>query len=217
MRLWRLADEQAGSVLYGHDGRVLRTAFAPQTDGNGVQWLASAGKDKTVRLWQAPSGQPGPVLRGHQDEVNHCAFAPGPDAHGVQWLASASADGTLRLWQMPDGAPGPVLRGHHGPVLHCHFAYTADSALWLASSSTDGTLRVWDIPSGSCLRVLAQCEASPGGEPGYAMWNPETQEVLAVVGDAWRHVYCQQPRPGLLPERLPLEAFGPVPYRESMD
>lgn len=49
------------------------------------------------------------------------------------------------------------------------------------------------------------------------MWNPETQEVLAVAGDAWRYLHWQRPRPGLLPERLPLEAFGPVRYRESMD
>ncbi|AQR66071.1 hypothetical protein BXU06_14185 [Aquaspirillum sp. LM1] len=216
VRLWRLPNRRASRVLRGHDGAVRCCAFAPAVDTAGVQWLASAGADSTVRLWQTPSGQSGPVLHGHEDAVNHCTFAPGLDTDGLQWLASASDDGTLRLWQMPDGAPGPVLRGHHGPVLHCHFAYTADGALWLASSSDDGTLRVWDIPSGRCLRVLAQCEASPGGEAGYAMWNPETQEVLAVVGDAWRHVYCQQPRPGLLPERLPLEAFGPVPYREKM-
>lgn len=217
VRLWRAPNQRASRVLRGHDGSVFCCAFAPTADAQGIVWLASAGDDHTVRLWQTPSGQPGPVLRGHEATVRHCAFAPGPDVAGVQWLASASDDHTVRLWRMPDGAPGPVLCGHTGGVRHCCFAYTIDGALWLASSSDDGTLRIWDIPSGRCLRVLAQCEASPGGQPGYAMWNPETQEVLAVAGDAWRYLHWQQPRPGLLPERLPLEAFGPVPYRESMD
>jgi len=203
--------------LDGHRGWVLSCAFAPGVDAAGRQWLASGGLDGTLRLWDAASGEAGPVLRGHEGWVWSCAFAPGVDAAGRQWLASGGEDGTLRLWDAASGEAGPVLRGHEGWVWSCAFAPGVDAAgrQWLASGGRDGTLRLWDAASGDCLRVTALCKGSADGRvlPGYATWEPATHRVIDVSGEAWRYLAWMRARPDALPERLPLETFGPVPFK----
>lgn len=40
---------------------------------------------------------------------------------------------------------------------------------------------------------------------GYAVWEPHTNRVVAVEGDAWRYLAWMVPRVGSLPERVPYE------------
>lgn len=48
-----------------------------------------------------------------------------------------------------------------------------------------------------------------------AAWDPGDNRVIEVAGDAWRHLAWMRPLPNALPERLPLETFGPVPIRKA--
>jgi WD40 repeat protein len=76
-----------GTVLRGHEGRVLALAFSPH--GNE---LASGSDDRTVRLWDLASGE-SRVLVGHAAPVAAVAFS----ADGKQ-LVSTGTDGTSRVW-----------------------------------------------------------------------------------------------------------------------
>jgi WD40 repeat protein len=92
-------------VLTGHTNEVFALAVAP--DGS---WLASAGRDETVRIWDPATGTVGHTLTGHTDWVGTLAVAP-----DGSWLASASADGTVRIWDPVTG---------HRDRIHAHRAST---------------------------------------------------------------------------------------------
>mgnify|MGYP000884942203 FL=1 len=70
---------------------------------------------------------------------------------------------------------------------------------WLASPGWDGSVRLWDAD----LAGIAGA--------GHANWEPASDGVLTVSGDAWRYLAWLRPLANALPERLPLESFGPIP------
>ena len=72
-------------------------------------WLASGGRDGTVRIWDVATGQERAVLTGHTGEVEAVAVAP-----DGSWLASGSGDGTVRIWDVATGQERAVLTGHTG-------------------------------------------------------------------------------------------------------
>lgn len=148
-----------------------------------------------------------------------------------QWLlcrpapALPKASQTLRAPQYapatvsPDSSDAVLawLSGGDLPKTACAFAPQADAAgrQWLASAGTDGTVRLWDAATGACLRITALCRGDGFFHGGYAVWEPATQRIVEVAGEAWRHLAWLRPLPNALPERLPLEAFGPVPMRAA--
>lgn len=209
VRLWDVSTGKLIQVLRGHKGPVRSCAFAPIPDSSNRLWLATAGDD-TVRLWDSSTGKAGPVMRGHGGQVWDCTFAPTLDNNGKLWLASSGYDGTVKLWDTEKGEAGPVLRGHIGNVRSCSFTASTSHApnqLSLISAGNDGTLRLWDVPNGRCIRITAVC-SSP---KGHAIWEPESNHILEVTGGAWRHLAWLRPLPDAIPERLPLEFFGPIP------
>ena len=196
--------------------------------GYRPQWLnctpAQAPAPVGVPALVKPLFAPAAATRSHEQlawlagcNAQCVAFAPGMDREGRHWLASVGRDGTVRLWDAASGEAGPVLRGHEGPVLSCAFAAQPDGAgrHWLASAGRDGTVRLWDAASGECLRITALCGAHWGETTGYAVWEPGTNLVLELAGDAWRYLAWLRPLPRALPERLPLETFGLVPFRNA--
>ena len=159
---WPLADLPAPAlrraILTGHVGQLTQVAIAP--DGT---WLASVGRDGTVRIWDPATGQQKAALAGHDGPVRTVAIAP-----DGTWLASGGEDGKVRIWDPatgrrlaavtghvwgPTGRAGPPVRvtGHDGPVTTVAIAPDGD---WLASASEDGTVRIWDPATGQQRTVL---------------------------------------------------------------
>jgi len=143
-----------GLPLSGHNGAILATAYSH--DGH---WLATTGRDDTVRLWDV-SGlldqntnvesiiNTVHILRGHEDDIMTLDF--GPDN---RWLATGCADGSIRLWDvaplLQNGADSQsqiaesvTLDGHEDVVTTVTFS---PDGRWLVSGSWDATIKLWNV------------------------------------------------------------------------
>ncbi|MGH9880087.1 MAG: WD40 repeat domain-containing protein, partial [Pyrinomonadaceae bacterium] len=146
-------------IQAGHTKPINAVAFSP--DG---RWLASGGKDDTIKIWDIATGYVLRTLYAHSSNVN--ALAISPDG---KFLASASGnmtdkrdvstfkqggivggleDNTVRIWDVHTGRQVRTLRGHELPVGGVAFSKDGRS---LTSASGD-SIKVWDISTGSELR-----------------------------------------------------------------
>jgi WD40 repeat protein len=168
----RLHDFTSGEVkalLKGHTDNVLALSFSPSG-----RWLASAGKDHTIRLWDLSAlqdqhmGKKSLVLTGHTDRITGLAWSSTGDR-----MATACYDGTVGLWNTTQIDQEKVhlitrLKGHTGKVRSV--AFHPDGTV-LASGGQDQKIRHWQADDGKYLGVLAKAKHrisalafSPDGE-----------------------------------------------------
>ena len=162
------AQRLAGSVRSGRRLSTLAQGGGPSCGGTKAQFvasprrprgrfIASGGRDRTVRVRDLDRGAELHCLRGHDDGVLCVAFSP----DGLR-IATASRGRTVGIWDVQTRDPLLSLGGHGGPV--CAVAFADDGGkedigavgsvafsawgLFAVTTSRDGKVRVCDTHLG---------------------------------------------------------------------
>jgi WD40 repeat protein len=180
-------------LLKGHSDWVQGLSY--RADG---KWLASVGRDRTLRIWDTSSGQ---MIRlwplATKDKAKEVppfgpravpapprAVAFSPDG---RWLAAATGrwqtaqkewEGEILLWDLTHADREPVILQGHKAEITC-LAFRADGQL-LASGSADRTVLLWELPAGRQRSALAGHEGTIWG----IAFSPDGQRLASASADS---------------------------------
>jgi WD40 repeat protein len=131
------SDADTGVVFQtGHNDGVSALAFSPDR-----RFLASAGKDRTIRIWDLGAFRVIRTLTGHKKEVTALAFSP-----DGKLLASAGEDGTIRVWNPAAEWSSTILAGTGTPIFS--IVFSNDGRL-LISGDLSGFITIRDTSTGA--------------------------------------------------------------------
>ena len=177
-------------VLATRSSGVYASVFSP--DG---KWLATGGKDNSVRLWEVATGRQTLRLEGDIGWITSLAFSP--DSRQV---VAGSLSGTIKVWDVEDGRELRRLEGHEGSAN----ALAAGPNWVLASGGNDNTVRVWNLQTGEPSRALrghadevhavtlspdGTLIASGGGDKSVKLWEAATGRLVRSLAGHGGGVY----------------------------
>ncbi len=171
----------------GHRGAILDLEYSP--DG---RWLASAGRDGTIRILDAQAESLARILFGHVGSISSLAWSP-----DGKYLASASEDRTLRFW---DVAAGRLLRTFEPDDFRITRLAWSPQGNTIAFVTSQRQIGLWDVASGTVAKFLG----APGGHA--IAWSPDGTR-LASTGN-YRALHIWDAATAELTGTIPLESNG---------
>jgi platelet-activating factor acetylhydrolase IB subunit alpha len=147
VRIWSNNSRDCKGELRDHTHVVECLAWAPDSALGPITealdkkvssgpFLASGGRDKTVRIWDVGTNSCIAVLLGHDNWVRGLVFHP-----SGKYLISVSDDKTLRVWDLKNLRCFKILE------VHSHFCTCVDfhrTQPFVVSGSVDQTVKVWE-------------------------------------------------------------------------
>ena len=199
-------DVSSGTTSYAladHEGAVVSVAWSP--DG---RWLASSGRDATVKVRDATTGKTRHTLDGH-----------GASMMAVDWssdsrqLATGGSDGAARVWDVsPSGAREAMkLTGATAASGVVSVDFSPDGRGLLTGDARRTAATIWDV-SGAGNAEIANLPANGVGSPSDAVFA-DTGDVVVTSGlgtvTSWNVASSQPSRKyRLWPSGVPTDDFG---------
>ncbi|MCU0532632.1 MAG: WD40 repeat domain-containing protein [Hydrococcus sp. Prado102] len=165
VRVWGFKDgvEKRLSLLNknGHTANVLAVAISQ--DG---KFIASAGKDNTIKVWDSDTGELLYTLRDHRGWVSSIAISSN------NLLVSGSYDKTVKIWNLSNGELLQTYVAHDDIVLAVAISLDGKVAV---SGSKDKSIIIWDLEKGKWLK-------EPLREHSGSVWALDIRDNLFVSG-----------------------------------
>ena len=172
----------------GHNDEILSLSISD--DGS---FIASAGKDRTIKLWKGDTYELIETLKGHRDSITGLKFA-----HNSHVLFTCSMDRTVRVWDIDDRVLIDTLHGHYSGINDID-SFHNERAI---TCGFDCSVRIWKTTEESqlvygghqlsidCVRIVnADCFVTGGEDGCIAVWKTGKKKPSAVFekmhGGAW--------------------------------
>eukprot|EP00931_Biecheleriopsis_adriatica_P101535 TRINITY_DN76652_c0_g1_i1.p1 TRINITY_DN76652_c0_g1~~TRINITY_DN76652_c0_g1_i1.p1 ORF type:complete len:989 (-),score=254.89 TRINITY_DN76652_c0_g1_i1:89-3055(-) len=185
----------SASLLRGHTDIVISCDVSP--DG---KWIATGGKDQSVRVWNAADCRIACVLAGHAGAVSALSFGkrrPRSVRAATQQetlplvLVSASQDKTMKIWELPSATKlsqtsqkaAEVQKSKQTVIAHTkevNDVLVSPNNKLIASAGQDKLVRIWSFPEGD---LLGECKGHRRGVWSVA-FSPIDQVIASAAGDA---------------------------------
>jgi U3 small nucleolar RNA-associated protein 13 len=165
----------AEAKLVGHTDICLAVAVSNKGD-----FVATGGKDQTVRLWYTKTFECVSVMSGHTGPVTAVAFTRKEEGEGIR-VISASEDSCVKVWRTPKkSSPSKksIIRSIMAHSKAVNGLAVSGNDKWLATCSQDRTAKVFSLEDGS---LVATCSGHKG-----TIWSVDFSPIEQIIATSSR-------------------------------